>query len=289
VWVAAYFVEDRPSTAACDRPSILPIINDDRPSTAACDRLGILPMHILSGAPRLPIYASGDSSLRIAFSENRGIASLFSAFISITLHRNRSNLKLLTMRTKSLSRLALTAAATLVATAAVTALPEAAHALTVTKTINGTSYDITTLTGRFDANQTTLTSTPWWGDSNLAQAFAGAVEDSLGLPQGPFAAVGGSRYQGPYFAYAAQPGVRPRPATFSAWAYFSGADCVLYPPGPATCSAGSTQTLTTTFATAMLSSSGGATPVPTPALLPGLVGMGIAAYRKRKLASSANA
>jgi len=32
-----------------------------------------------------------------------------------------------------------------------------------------------------------------------------------------------------------------------------------------------------------------ATPIPTPALLPGLVGMGIAAYRKRKLASSTSA
>jgi hypothetical protein len=47
------------------------------------------------------------------------------------------------MTSQIFARLALAAATTLAATAVVTALPEAAHALTVTRTINGTSYDIT--------------------------------------------------------------------------------------------------------------------------------------------------
>lgn len=63
-----------------------------------------------------------------------------------------------------------------------------------TFTVNGTDYDITTVTGSYNSLTTQLQATPWWGNSLLAEALANEVWDSLGytsLGGGPvFASVG---------------------------------------------------------------------------------------------------
>ncbi len=172
------------------------------------------------------------------------------------------------MTTQILTRLALTAATTLAATSVVTALPEAAHALTVTRTINGTAYDIATIEGTFNDLQSTLTNTataPWWDDFWLTRDFVSAVGDSLGLPNG-------DNEGGPYFAYVESEyanrafGHYFRSTTSNVVAWGGGSDEIF------------------TYATATET-----TPVPTPALLPGLVGMGVAALRKRKQETEAKA
>lgn len=173
------------------------------------------------------------------------------------------------MTFKLLTRLALTATtATLAATSVVlTALPEAAGAATVTRTINGTSYDISTVTGSFNNLQSTLTDTPWWNNRDLAGQFAAEVGVDLGDP---------NFRRGPFFAYDTA-GVEVR---FRTWGFPGG----FLPGGGLLDGLGAVGE--NTFAVATPTA---ATPIPTPALLPGVVGLGIATYRKRKLASSTTA
>lgn len=54
--------------------------------------------------------------------------------------------------------------------------------------VDDTLYDISILTGSFSANQTTIESTPWWGNESLAQDFHGSS--------------GGRYVDGKYVAYA---------------------------------------------------------------------------------------
>ncbi len=109
------------------------------------------------------------------------------------------------MTTKTFARFALTTATTLAATAVVTALPEAAHAVTVFDPFRGTTYEITTVTGSFTTLSPILTDpnrAPWWGSfgvgGGLGGNLAGQVGDKLGFPN--FAGLGG-----PFFAFTAPP------------------------------------------------------------------------------------
>ncbi|MBO1051358.1 MAG: hypothetical protein HEQ25_09525 [Dolichospermum sp. DET73] len=60
--------------------------------------------------------------------------------------------------------------------------------------VNGTDYDVTTVTTSYNADSTLLQSQPWWGNATLASQFASTVQQ--GLP-GSFSS------SGPFFAYSA--------------------------------------------------------------------------------------
>ena len=67
----------------------------------------------------------------------------------------------------------------------------------ITVTVGGTTYDVTTLTGTFDDNEATLEGTPWFGNGTLAQSIAAAVGTFFGTPQNNLEY--GQNY-GPFFA-----------------------------------------------------------------------------------------
>jgi hypothetical protein len=79
-------------------------------------------------------------------------------------------------------------------------VPNSAEAVSVT--VNGTTYDVNTFAGTYNANTAkfnTLANNglmPWWGNESLAQQFATAVGASLGTPV--------SGIYGPNFAHAIQ-------------------------------------------------------------------------------------
>ena len=58
--------------------------------------------------------------------------------------------------------------------------------------VGGVSYDVTTLTGSYNANSATLQAQVWFGNASLANEFASKVLGSLGTFNGFF---------GPIFAY----------------------------------------------------------------------------------------
>jgi hypothetical protein len=60
--------------------------------------------------------------------------------------------------------------------------PGTSRADSITVTVGETEYDVTTVTGTFGDNMSLLESTPWWGNSTLAQALATAVADDIGTP-----------------------------------------------------------------------------------------------------------
>lgn len=166
---------------------------------------------------------------------------------------------------RSFARLAMTAATTtLAATSVMTALPEAASAATFT--VNGTQYDIVTVTNSYNGllgTDNDLTKQPWFGSQALATSFATEVGTFFGTPNGG---------AGLLFVW----GTQSFPfATFLASQNVGG-----NLPNPPVANAN--------FTFAVVNSAA-PTPIPTPALLPGLVGMGIAAYRKRTLAASTDA
>lgn len=45
----------------------------------------------------------------------------------------------------------------------------------VTVTVNGTDYSLTTLTGIYNDNKSSIEGTAWWGDADLAQSIADAA------------------------------------------------------------------------------------------------------------------
>ena len=72
--------------------------------------------------------------------------------------------------------------------------------------VNGTDYDITTVTGSFNTLQTQLQSQLWWGNTQSASEFANLVGITLGTPNG----------YGPWFAFAGD-------ASYTeAWGYWVG-------------------------------------------------------------------
>lgn len=50
-------------------------------------------------------------------------------------------------------------------------LPAAAAAATLHVTVDGTMYELSTLTTTFDDASSTLQAQPWWGDKSLAETF----------------------------------------------------------------------------------------------------------------------
>jgi hypothetical protein len=63
--------------------------------------------------------------------------------------------------------------------------------------VNGSKYDVTTVSGTYNDLKTTLSAQPWFGNPDLSYAFASAVWDGLGKVNEGF---------GPYFAKGLYPG-----------------------------------------------------------------------------------
>ncbi len=129
-------------------------------------------------------------------------------------------------------------------------------------TVDGTDFEVELVTGTFLDLEDQVTATPFWGDSGLAALFATEFNSAVGTRVNGF---------GPLFAFAIQ---ESQPVVESQ--VFS------QPPLPfLPASVGQStdfQDVSATFAIVR-----DTTAVPTPALLPGLLGMGIATLRKRKL------
>jgi hypothetical protein len=135
-----------------------------------------------------------------------------------------------------------------------------AQAATITRTVNGVSYDISTRDGTFGSLQNTLIQQVWWGNQGLASSFASVVGSSLGGPNF------GVQGLGPFFAWNIDPN--------------GGVPLVYYSPRIAGLEGFTTaQNIPSTWATATLTPTA---VVPTPALLPGLIGLGMSVWRKRK-------
>ena len=159
---------------------------------------------------------------------------------------------------------AATLAATVAMTTTVSGVMSSAQAATISRTVNGVNYDITTVTGTFNSLQATLQAQPWWGSSTSAGQFATVVGNSLGLPN--FFGI-----NGPLFSYSS--------GRFFGINTNTSQSFVLGSVVPSA----RLNSLNLTYATAK------ATPVPTPALLPGLLGLGAIAWRKRKAAAAVEA
>lgn len=162
------------------------------------------------------------------------------------------------------------------ATAGLAALPQSAQALTFRTVVNGTEYDVTTITDPFRSQIGTFQANPWWGNQSLAADFALAVGDELGLSS--FGSPG--LLHGPFFAFFASPGGWAGPG--GAFVSFSQNDSSTWTQG----FGGDTgyaqwSGFPWAVATAVPPTTPDSTPIPTPALLPGLIGMGVAALRKR--------
>jgi hypothetical protein len=66
---------------------------------------------------------------------------------------------------------------------------------TITLTVGAQDYEITTISGTFDALGTTLMGQVWWGDYTLAMALATELGTTFGMPNLEFGA-----YSAPAFA-----------------------------------------------------------------------------------------
>ena len=86
-------------------------------------------------------------------------------------------------------------------------------ATTYTATVNGTSYNLTTFTGTYNANSAEFSATlmPWWSNDGgtLAGAFAAAFAGNLGSQT-----ISSANY-GPLFAYAVPSNVSSKRYVFS--------------------------------------------------------------------------
>ena len=157
---------------------------------------------------------------------------------------------------------AATLAATVAMTTTVSGVMSSAQAATISSTVNGVNYNITTVKGTFDSLQSTLESQPWWGSTTLAGQFASAADNSLGLPN--FGILG------PFFAYGSGYTTQYEDNfTYNRVQYLSNGYGILDDIA--------VNDYSFTYATATP-----ATPVPTPALLPGLLCLGASVWRKRK-------
>ena len=136
-----------------------------------------------------------------------------------------------------------------VATVTISAAAPAAKAAIFT--VGNQKYDISTVTGSYNDNAD-LQSQVWWNNAALATTFAQTVQSSLGL---------GANRLGPLFAVKFEDdfGVLSK-----VWSGDKGT--------VVSSLIDADDSVTYAIATA----------VPTPALLPGLIGIGIAAVRKRK-------
>ena len=145
----------------------------------------------------------------------------------------------------------------------------ATASVAATYTVNGTDYDVKTITGSFNDNQALLESQIWWGDDSLAIDFASAVAGGIGPSNDEK-----SLSTGPFFLFSEV--LSTAPFVFNVAMYNFGTGAVLI--------RGRTDpTLRRTFAIAEDIS---AVPLPAPALmlLSGIGGM--AALKRRKKRAS---
>ena len=171
-------------------------------------------------------------------------------------------------------------AATAVAAASAVFSPTSAMALSLTA--GGVVYELDVVEGTFEDLRADLVAQPWWGNVGLSEVLAGFMLFDLGSDQSIDAGGLESR-SSPAFAY----GVYKN--NFGPDMIVSTSYAELRIPGQGTVLFGGVSSsgidpLTTPKKWVVES-----TPVPTPALLPGLVGMGLAFARKRKLAQSETA
>ncbi len=176
---------------------------------------------------------------------------------------------------KSLATKALFAVGT--ATVALSAISAPAEALQITTSVG--IYDVTTVEGTWNDLQTQLSQQIWFtGDllqstednnSALAEEFASLVNTGFNFPN-----AGG--LTGPYFAFGTNTPVSGTTTRgnvgFANWSSLNSSAVLnsldVVGNGEAEFNVSKTWAV--------------ATPIPTPALLPGLIGMGVAAWRKRK-------
>lgn len=176
------------------------------------------------------------------------------------------------MMFNKLTATALTLTATAATSVAIAAAP--AQALVISTSIG--QYDVTTVTGSWNTLQNQLSTQPWFtGDLNpatpdsnsaLAVEFAGLINDDLGLS---------STTEGPFFAFGTNtPITASSTSGLVGYGVYFGALGASGPAGLITA-----PLLDRSFTWAVATP---VTAIPTPALLPGLIGMGVAVLRKRK-------
>lgn len=164
----------------------------------------------------------------------------------------------------------------MVVAASIALAPSSAQAITLTDNAGGTGdYEVTTIDSAFFLAVQQLANTPWWTDgapSALAQSLAGELNTQL-PSSNPF-------NEGPYFAFGINDNNNDGIFTVSAWNWdidnAVGQEVELDVDS---------NVLGTSFTWAV----GEAAAVPTPALLPAMLGMGASIVRKRKKQSEASA
>jgi hypothetical protein len=171
------------------------------------------------------------------------------------------------MRQSLMSKAATLAAGIAVSTTVSAVMLPDAQAATITRTVNGVSYDISTFQGTQAELESILPTQEWWGDIAKANLFATAVGGDLGLPNRVGA---GLLPSGVFFASSSSFG------SFSGSLFIADAGIAsnifqlpAFNLGRPNTFATATRTPTPTAA------------VPTPALLPGLIYLGISVWRKR--------
>ncbi|HZG40517.1 MAG TPA: PTPA-CTERM sorting domain-containing protein [Nodosilinea sp.] len=163
------------------------------------------------------------------------------------------------------------AATVAVATTVSAVMSPEAQALTITRTVGGVSYDITTISGSsFGVIESSLRSQEWWGNPDLAEEFAQVVGNDLERPFFARSITVLAQFDTPFTT------VTLRGLLSSRWdgmgnvdTVTMGADSWLEPWDDSRLFATATRTPIPS------------TPIPTPALLPGLLGLGVSAWRKR--------
>lgn len=186
-----------------------------------------------------------------------------------------------------------------------------AQALTITH--NGTNYDVTTRTGTFGSLASILSQQPWWvSDPNdvtalttaksLAESLAGQVGNSFGLPNVPVTDLSSFQPSGPFPDGAFNEGAY--------WAIYQDGDTVFEINFDGDNNSVEEDEIELESTIAYLKNADGSpnqelaqdiefvfavveptasTSVPTPALLPAMLGMGASIIRKRKKQEEASA
>lgn len=154
--------------------------------------------------------------------------------------------------------------------AAVVMAPSSAQAITLTAD-DSSQYEVNTAQGTFNSSLITqLINNPWWGSSTLSEDLADNLGTQLGLPNIPNA--NPANNEGPYFAFnLSDAGI------ISAWNWDGDLNMV------------ELDTTNNTLGTEYVWAVGEAAAIPTPALLPAMLGMGASIVRKRKKQSDAAA
>jgi hypothetical protein len=182
------------------------------------------------------------------------------------------------MRQSLTSKAAKVAATVVVATTVSVVMVPNAQAATITRTVNGISYDISARFGSFNTLEDELKDAPWWGDLSLALDFGNVVADGFGILIGDCSVsfCSPNVLLGPVFAVESLLDTN----------FIGVAGTKFLGEGGMWNGVGSfvdARTRIQHFATAVRTSTDPMNPtIPTPALLPGLIGLGVSVWRKRK-------